>query len=88
MLYEKPCGSGVCVCVYAHICVFRDTHMFQLTAGAEMDNQEGREPESVCTSVTERDHLSQRSAKVAQAWAWGDWPRRGEPLQGLMAGDS
>lgn len=31
--------------------VCRLTHVFQLTAGAEMDNQEGRESGSACTSV-------------------------------------
>ena len=38
---EEPRGPGVRVCVCVHICVFKHAHMFQLTIGAEMDNQEG-----------------------------------------------
>jgi len=36
---------------HAHPWVCKLTHVFQLTAGAEMNNQEGRESGSVCTSV-------------------------------------
>lgn len=38
---EEPRGPGVRVCVCVHLCVFKRAHMFQLTIGAEMDNQEG-----------------------------------------------
>lgn len=38
---------GLCVCEHAHLFVFKCTQKFQLTAGAQTDNQEGREPESV-----------------------------------------
>jgi hypothetical protein len=31
---------SVCVCAHAHVC--SDAHVFQITAGVETDNQEGR----------------------------------------------
>lgn len=57
--------------------------MLQLTAGAEMDNQEGREPGSVGTSVVGRDLLSQDLQDCL-----GIGTSRGRALQELVAGDS
>lgn len=78
---SQTCSTGQCmsyvrshvelefvkVCVCAHIHVFKCTHMFLLTTGEETDNQEGREPGSVCTSAVGRDHRSQRFAKIISA---------------------
>lgn len=50
---KKPCGTGVSQCwgnVLAHVC--SHSHMCsQLAVEAQMDNQQGREPGSICTSV-------------------------------------
>lgn len=63
MLYVRSHMGLAFVCECAHIRVFERTHMFQLTAGAETDNQEGREPECANNSVVERS-LSQRFAEM------------------------
>lgn len=67
---RQLCSTGQCTCARSHVAleflaegmltrVCKLTHVFQLTAGAEMDHQEGRESGSVCTSVVGRAHSSQ-----------------------------
>lgn len=71
----------VSVGVSMHTHMFKLTCMFQLPAGAEMDNQEGREPGSICTSVMGRGHLSERFSKIILAQAQGDWPSGKNPSE-------
>lgn len=52
---------------------------------AETDNQEGREPRSICSCTLGREHLSPRFARIVLLSLQGNWLSGGDPHWGLVA---